>query len=196
MPTHATGGRARPPRSPQHGRCQPSPMHPTPPSPCMPGMQEAPRPPPVPSTWAKPLAPGSCAPPRPRTPGGGSVRLASAPSMRGGPMRPPQTRPSPQLSASQPRIPEVQQVRRIQPPGLRAAPGGDVRKGEGRTRRGVHRTGGGATRARMANGGVAPPPYITWVEGLRANGRVGASEQGYEKEVTACPQVYAEGRVL
>ncbi|KAH9009511.1 hypothetical protein EDB83DRAFT_2453309, partial [Lactarius deliciosus] len=76
------------------------------------------------------------APPLPRIPGDA-----------GGPMRPPQTRLSPQLSASQPHILEVQQVWRTQPPG-----------GRPHAKRGTPHGGGGATQARMANGGVAPPP--------------------------------------
>ncbi|KAH9018980.1 hypothetical protein EDB83DRAFT_2570172 [Lactarius deliciosus] len=204
MPTHATGGRARPPRSPQHGRCQPSPMHPTPPSPCMPGMQEAPRPPPVPSAWAKPSAPGLCASPRPRTPGGGSPRRSRTfPAMQEGRCAHHRRNPAPSFPHPTCAFPRCSKYGVLSPP-VYAPRSGEMRargkaaREEGYTARGVVQPEHGW---RM-EGSHLPRVHAMGVQahnpggGLRVNGRVGASERGYEKEVMACPRVYAEGRVL
>ncbi|KAH8993870.1 hypothetical protein EDB86DRAFT_2830043 [Lactarius hatsudake] len=75
------------------------------------------------------------------------------------------------------------------------------RPGGGAHARGAHGTRGGATRARAAHPsacaqGVRAKQGATRVGELRANGRVGASGRGCERErvmVMACPRVYTEG---
>ncbi|KAH9059394.1 hypothetical protein EDB83DRAFT_2552280 [Lactarius deliciosus] len=217
---YATGGTARPSWSPQRGRRHPSPIHPAPPSPRMPGVHRqspprglshrprvyAPRharalpeegvwPTSAPSMRGTlPQPPYLRAPPLPRIPGDA-----------GGPLRPPQTRPSPRLSASHLRIPELQQGRRTQPPGLRAAPGGRYAQGGGPHAKGGTRNGGQCNpSADSKRRGVTPPPCARngcAGEARRNLGGAGcartegwAHRSGGAKRVTARPRVYAEGR--